>query len=249
MCTQTDHVIDIAARYTVCIIPLNILVTLIHADTVALVTQPLCNNTKKSDLVKSLSRTTITPPSTLIRLFHNQSPRPTNLLPIKPDIPPLTLHNDLPSKPLTCPPKPPLPNRLRKHPLLHQLEEIPLARTTLSLEIPKHPAQRVRLERIKLRLDVSAHAVPPGGRPVPDAPGQAGARADEVGAGEGAFAAVPGAEAVEVFRAVGQRGGPFAHDGPFVGGVVGGGLIAVSGVLDRLGHDVRKGAYSVARHA
>jgi hypothetical protein len=187
---------------------------------------------------------------TVIRVFQNQSPCPHHSAPYEASLPTTSkLHSNLLLKVLTTLPKPPLPNRLRKHPLVHQLKKIPLARTPLSLEIPKHPAQRVRLERIKLRLDVPAHADFPGGRPVPDAPRQAGAGADVVGAGECAFAAVPSAEAVEVLCAVCQRGGPFAYDGPFVGGVVGGGLVAVSEVLDRLEHDAREGAYGVARHA
>lgn len=231
-CAQTDHIIDIAVRYTACIIPLSILV---HSSTfrcyVASVTQSIRQNTQKSGIVKSLPRSTTSPLFALIRLLQNPYPSqrpPAPYLTSPSSIP--TLHNKLLSTPLTSLPKPPLPNRLRKHPLLHQLEKVPLTRTALSLEIPKHPAKRVRLERIQLRLNVPAHAVPPSGRPVPDTSRQAGAGADQVGAGEGAFAAVPCAEAVEVLCAVCQRGGPFAHDGPFVGCGVGGGLVAVSEV-------------------
>lgn len=113
-------------------------------------------------------------------------------------------------KVLTSLSKLPIRKRLRKDSTIQQLEQIPLARTTLSLEVPKDPALCFRLIRVQLHLNVAPDTVLPFLGPRVHAPRLAIARANVVAVGVAAVEAGARRKAVEVLGAVGESGGPFA---------------------------------------
>jgi hypothetical protein len=108
--------------------------------------------------------------------------------------------------------EPPIRQRLREHTVVQQLEHVPLAGTAFSLEVPKDPAARLGLVRVKLYLDVATNLILPVLRPRRDRPGFAGAGANVVRAWIAAFHAGARVEAVEMGRAVSEGTGPFADD-------------------------------------
>lgn len=61
--------------------------------------------------------------------------------------------------------KPPVSQWLREHAIVQQLEEIPFAGATFSLEVPEDPALGLRLECVELDFDVAADAIFPVLRP------------------------------------------------------------------------------------
>lgn len=117
-------------------------------------------------------------------------------------------------------PKPAVAQRLREHPTIEQLEQIPVPSTTLSLEVPKGPTLSTGFESVKLNLDVLAHAVLPVLRPGVDPSRLAITGTDERRSGKTPFSARSSCKAIEVFGAICQSARPLAYDGPFVGGGV-----------------------------
>lgn len=123
---------------------------------------------------------------------------------------------DLPSKVRAILAELAIAERLRKDATIKQLEEIPLSRTTLSLEVPEEPALCASFEGVQLDLDVPAYTVLPIFSPRVNSARLAGAGADVGCAGETTFHARARCEAVEVFGAVSDSTRPFADDYPFV---------------------------------
>jgi hypothetical protein len=108
--------------------------------------------------------------------------------------------------------EPPFRQRLREHAVVQQLKHIPLARTTLSLEVPEDPPARLGLVRIQLHFDIAANLVLPVLGPRGDGAGFASAGADVVRVCVASFHAGALVEAVQVGRAVSEGTGPFADN-------------------------------------
>jgi len=143
---------------------------------------------------------------------HTQVP-PHNPSPLDHNVTPVSFHTpQAHSKVVTSPLKPPTLQRLRKNAPINQLKRIPLARASLSFEVPKDPSIGLGFIRIELNFDIAPYAVLPVLRPQGDGTGFAGASVDVVGAGETAFHAGAQVEAVEVRGAVCEGAGPFAYD-------------------------------------
>jgi hypothetical protein len=111
-------------------------------------------------------------------------------------------------------PKPPLPQRLRKHPDIQQAKQIPFG-TGLGLKVPKDPPLTIPLVHIQLRLNILTHIILEGLRPGLDEVDRL-ARPAVGGAGKGPVIAGADAVAVKRSRTVGHGRGPLADDEPLV---------------------------------
>lgn len=114
----------------------------------------------------------------------------------------------------------PIGDWLREHAIVQQLEQIPFARTPLSLEVPEDPTPRLRLESFKLCLNVLAHFVLPGVAPVLDLSTEiriaAPTPSHPPAIGKCTLVTISSFEAIEMGSAIGHCARPFANDHPFV---------------------------------
>jgi hypothetical protein len=137
----------------------------------------------------------------LIHMYHPYIPSP------------ITPASSLPASKASAPLlEPPIRQRLRENTVVQQLEHVPLASTALSLEVPKDPAARLGLVRVKLYLNVATNLVLPVLGPRRDGSRFTGARANVVRAWVASFHAGASIEAVEMRRTVGEGTGPFADN-------------------------------------